>query len=109
MDTDHSDVVVIGGGISGLTAAWCLKKAGVNVCLLEAGSTVGGCLLINSIKACVALRLTEAGMPPTVLSAPAVVGEEESVRLFERAYDEHARRLAKLYAGLGEEAGDMDE
>ncbi|HEY8665077.1 MAG TPA: SIS domain-containing protein [Tepidisphaeraceae bacterium] len=66
------------------------------------GSTVGGCLLINSIKAEVALRLTQAGQPPKVLSGAAVVGAKRAVELFEAAYDEHARRLAKLYQHLGE-------
>ena len=61
------------------------------------GSTVGGVLLINCIKARVAALLTEAGQPPTVLSAANVVGPEEATRLFERAYDEHAVRLARLY------------
>ena len=65
------------------------------------GSTVGGCLLINSIKAEVAERLTRAGRPPKVLSAGAVVGAARAVELFEGAYDEHARRLAKLYENLG--------
>ncbi len=65
------------------------------------GSTVAGCLLINSIKAEVALRLTRAGQPPKVLSGVAVVGAERAVELFESAYDEHAHRLAKLYATVG--------
>ncbi len=65
------------------------------------GSTVGGCLLVNAIKAEVAARLTRAGQPPKVLSAGAVVGRERAVELFESAYDEHARRLAGLYANLG--------
>jgi len=65
------------------------------------GSTIGGCLLANCIKAEVAQRLTSAGHPPTVLSAGNVVGRAESKRLFEAAYDEHARRLARLYEGLG--------
>ena len=65
------------------------------------GSTVGGCLLVNSIKAEVAARLTRAGQPPKVLSGAVVVGEERAVELFESAYDEHARRLAKLYEKLG--------
>jgi predicted NBD/HSP70 family sugar kinase/uncharacterized phosphosugar-binding protein len=65
------------------------------------GSTLGGCLLVNAIKAEVAARLTAAGQPPTVLTAAAVVGEERSSALFEAAYDEHARRLARLYADLG--------
>ena len=61
------------------------------------GSTLGGVLLINCIKARVAALLTEAGQPPTVLSAANVVGAEEAVRLFESAYDQHAVRLSKLY------------
>ena len=65
------------------------------------GSTVGGCLLVNAIKAEVALRLTKAGQPPKVLSGAAVVGAQEATALFESAYDEHARRLAELYRNLG--------
>jgi uncharacterized phosphosugar-binding protein len=65
------------------------------------GSTVGGCLLVNSIKAEVAARLTAAGHPPRVLSSAAVVGAQRATELFESAYDEHARRLARLYENLG--------
>ena len=65
------------------------------------GSTVGGCLLVNSIKAEVAARLTAAGAPPKVLSGAAIVGAERAVELFESAYDEHAHRLAKLYEKVG--------
>jgi uncharacterized phosphosugar-binding protein len=65
------------------------------------GSTIGGCLLINAIKAEVAARLTQAGQPPKVLTAPALIGAQRASALFEAAYDEHARRLARLYQGLG--------
>lgn len=65
------------------------------------GSTVGGCLLINGIKAEVAARLVAAGQPPKVLTAGAVVGSARATELFESAYDEHARRLAGLYQGIG--------
>ena len=65
------------------------------------GSTVGGCLLVNSVKAEVAARLPRAGQPPKVLTAAALVGPENATVLFEAAYDEHARRLAKLYEKLG--------
>jgi len=65
------------------------------------GSTIGGCLLVNSIKAEVAARLTQAGAPPKVLTAGALVGSENATALFEAAYDEHARRLARLYEKLG--------
>ncbi len=65
------------------------------------GSTVGGVLIINSIKAELAKLLTEAGQPPKVLTASVVAGEKRAAELFESAYDEHARRLAKLYENMG--------
>ena len=65
------------------------------------GSTIGGCLLVNSIKAEVADRLTRQGMPPKVLTAGAVVGAARAAELFEAAYDEHAHRLARLLQGVG--------
>jgi uncharacterized phosphosugar-binding protein len=65
------------------------------------GSTVGGCMLINCLKAEVAARLTAAGQPPKVLSGEAVVGKERAAALFETAYDEHAHRLAQLYLEVG--------
>lgn len=65
------------------------------------GSTVGGCLLVNAIKAEVAARLTAAGQPPKVLSGAAVVGAQRAMDLFEAAYDEHAHRIARLYAAAG--------
>lgn len=38
------DVVVVGGGIGGLTVAALLSARGMNVCLLERQSQVGGCV-----------------------------------------------------------------
>jgi hypothetical protein len=37
-----------------------------------------------------------------VLTAAAVIGKKRANELFEAAYDEHGRRLAKLYASLGQ-------
>ena len=68
------------------------------------GSSVGGCMVINCIKAEVARRLVEAGQPPKALASGAVVGGDRAAEIFEAAYDEHGRRLAKLYATLGREA-----
>ena len=65
------------------------------------GSTVGGAVIINCLKAEVARLLTEAGTPPKVLSGAAVVGPEKAKELFESAYDEHAHRMAKLYENAG--------
>ncbi|NDF01780.1 MAG: SIS domain-containing protein, partial [Verrucomicrobia bacterium] len=60
-----------------------------------------GCALVNALKAEVAARLVAAGQPPKVLTAGAVVGAAKATELFEAAYDEHARRLAKLYEKQG--------
>jgi uncharacterized phosphosugar-binding protein len=65
------------------------------------GSTVGGVVIVNSIKAQVAAILTAAGQPPKVLTAGSVVGAVKAKELFEDAYDEHARRLAQLYNDAG--------
>jgi uncharacterized phosphosugar-binding protein len=65
------------------------------------GSTVGGVIIINSIKAEIARLLTEAGQPPKVLTASVIVGDEKAKELFESAYDEHAHRLAELYKNVG--------
>lgn len=65
------------------------------------GSTVGGVLLINCIKAETARLLTAAGHPPKVLTASCIAGAEKATELFESAYDEHAHRLAGLYQQVG--------
>ena len=69
--------------------------------LVSPGSTVGGVMIINAIKAEVARILTAAGQPPKVLSSPAIVGEKRAIELFESAYDEHSNRLAKLFLRPG--------
>jgi uncharacterized phosphosugar-binding protein len=65
------------------------------------GSTIGGCLVVNCIKAEVAERLIEAGQPPKALAAAAILGSERAAEVFEAAYDEHAHRLARLFADVG--------
>jgi uncharacterized phosphosugar-binding protein len=67
------------------------------------GSTVGGVIIINSIKAEVARLLTEAGQPPKVLTASVIAGDEKAKELFESAYDEHAHRMAEVYKNVGRE------
>ena len=65
------------------------------------GSTVGGVMIINSIKVELASLLMAAGKPPYVLTAGAIVGNEKATALFEAAYDEHAHRMAELYKNAG--------
>lgn len=65
------------------------------------GSTLGGVLIINSIKAELASILHNSGKSPKVLSSGKIVGEERAKDLFESAYDEHAHLMAKLYENVG--------
>ena len=94
---DFSDLVLDTGAPAGDAM---VKLPGLET-PVSPGSTVGGCMLVNCIKAEVAARLTAAGKPPKVLTGSAVVGAQEATELFEAAYDEHARRLAELYRNLG--------
>jgi uncharacterized phosphosugar-binding protein len=95
--TDFSDLVLDTGAPVGDAM---VKLEGLDTPVAP-GSTVGGCLLVNAIKAEVAQRLTQAGQPPRVLTAANVVGADRASEIFEGAYDEHGRRLAKLYQNLG--------
>ena len=58
------------------------------------GSTIAAVALVNELKVRTAQLLHTRGALPPVLSSPAVVGHEESARLFDEAYAEHAQRLA---------------
>jgi uncharacterized phosphosugar-binding protein len=99
--SDFADLVLDTGAPVGDAM---VKVPGLDT-LVAPGSTVGGVMVVNCIKAEVARILTEAGQPPKVLSAAAVVGAERAVELFEGAYDEHAHRLAKLYQNVGQDHG----
>lgn len=95
--TDFADLVLDTGAPAGDSM---VTVEGLDTAV-SPGSSVGGVLIINSLKAEVARLLTAAGQPPKVLTAPAIVGKERATQLFESAYDEHGRRLAELYRNAG--------
>ena len=60
---------------------------------------------MNVIKVQTAALLVERGALPPVLTSAALVGQEESRRLFDAAYAEHARRASRVLRGAGGSAG----
>ncbi len=95
--SDFADIVLDTGAPAGDAM---VRIAGLETPVAP-GSTVGGVLIINSIKAELAKLLTEAGQPPKVLTSGVIAGEQRATELFESAYDEHANRLARLYEKIG--------
>ena len=63
------------------------------------GSTLAAVALVNELKAQTARRLVERDAMPPVITSAAVVGREESTRLFDAAYADHARRYARALRG----------
>jgi uncharacterized phosphosugar-binding protein len=59
------------------------------------GSTVAAIAIVNSMKVRIAQLLVERGVMPPVLTRASVVGTDRSRELFEAAYQEHARRIAR--------------
>ena len=98
---DFADIVLDTGAPAGDAM---VKLDGLDT-PVSPGSTVGGVVLINCVKAEVARRLIDAGQPPKVLTAGCTVGARRATELFESAYDEHAHRLAKLYGNVGRHEG----
>jgi uncharacterized phosphosugar-binding protein len=70
------------------------------------GSSLAAVALVNELKVRTAERLVERGAMPPVLTSPVLVGADESRRLFEAAYAEHARRVGRRLRGAG--SGDDD-
>jgi len=63
------------------------------------GSTFAAVAIANAVKTRTAELLHERGALPPLMTSPAVVGATESRRLFEAAYQEHARRTVRILRG----------
>jgi uncharacterized phosphosugar-binding protein len=59
------------------------------------GSSLAYVAIINSLKVRIAQLLVERGVQPPVITRASVVGAERSRALFDSAYREHARRVAR--------------
>jgi uncharacterized phosphosugar-binding protein len=95
--TDFADLVLDTGAPAGDAM---VKIKGLETPVAP-GSTIGGALLINCLKAEIAANLIKNGKTPKVLTGSVLIGEQRATALFEAAYDEHAHLMAKLYANVG--------
>lgn len=87
---DHADVVIDLGtpvGDAMVTLPGLVTPVGP-------GSSVVGVAVVNEIKVRTAALLLDRNAMLPVLTSGSLVGQDESARLFDAAYDEHARRLA---------------
>jgi uncharacterized phosphosugar-binding protein len=64
------------------------------------GSTIAAVAIANELKSRTAALLVERGAMPPVLTSGALVGLDRSRQLFEDAYAEHARRVARVLRGV---------
>jgi uncharacterized phosphosugar-binding protein len=92
---DHADVVL---DLATPAGDALIEIEGVDTPVAP-GSSLAAVVLVNEIKARSAALLVERGEMPPVLTSAAVVGAEESARLFDEAYAEHARRMARALRG----------
>jgi uncharacterized phosphosugar-binding protein len=59
------------------------------------GSTIAAVAIVNCLKVRTAELLAERGALPPTITRASVVGAERSRALFDQAYREHARRIAR--------------
>ena len=63
--------------------------------MLMIPKTLAYVAIVHSLKVRIAQLLVEKGVTPPVITRASVVGAERSRALFESAYREHARRVAR--------------
>jgi uncharacterized phosphosugar-binding protein len=63
------------------------------------GSSIAAVAIANEIKSRTAALLVERDAMPPVLTSAALVGRERSDQLFDAAYADHARRIARVLRG----------
>jgi len=63
------------------------------------GSTIAAVAVVNAIKVRTAELLVERGAMPPVITRASAVGADRSRQLFDDAYREHARRIARAISG----------
>jgi uncharacterized phosphosugar-binding protein len=96
---DHADVVV---DLCTPPGDALIELDGVDT-RVGPGSTLAAVAIANELKTRTAAALAERGALPPVLTSAVLVGDERSAELFDAAYGEYARRLARTLTGVDEE------
>ncbi len=85
---DDFEVIVVGGGLSGLSAAYCLAKDGVGVLVIERGdysgakNVTGGRLYLNPVRNLLPINWDEAPLERYVTKERiCLMGEDSSVSI----------------------------
>ncbi|KXH70147.1 MAG: amine oxidase [Candidatus Thorarchaeota archaeon SMTZ-45] len=122
MSKNDHQTIIVGGGMSGLTAAAYLSKAGHNVLLLEKNKECGG--LLNSFQregftfdagarsilnsGIIQPMLAELGIELELLESPVSIGIENDIinLVSETTLDDYRRLLERLYP---ESVNDIDK
>jgi uncharacterized phosphosugar-binding protein len=86
--TPHADAMVTIGGLESPVGP---------------GSTIGAVAIVNAVKVRTAELLVAAGAMPPVITRASVVGPDRSRELFDAAYRDHSRRLARAIDRSAEE------
>ena len=92
---DIADVVIDNCAVPGDAM---VEVPGVDV-PVGPGSTIGNTVIVNAVKCLVAEALAAKGQPPLVLAGAWKMGEEESAKRFDEAYDDHRDRVKVVYGG----------
>ncbi len=92
---ERLDVVIVGGGIAGLAAAWELRASGLSVRVLEASHRPGGVILTESVGG----FTYDAGPDALLIQKPAAIALCRELGLGERLFPTLRPRSASILRG----------
>ncbi len=93
--TKRLDVIIVGGGIAGLAAAWELRASGLSIRLLEAGAQPGGVILTESVDG----FTYDAGPDALLIQKPAAIALCRELGLGDRLFPTLLPRTASILRG----------
>lgn len=108
MENTHFDVVIVGGGHNGLTAAAYLAKAGKSVAVLERDDHFGGAAISATAFKGVDARLSRFSYLVSLLPKRIITELGLDIRLARRRYSSYTPNPEGTEAGLLVDGGDRE-